>query len=283
VILCLVEPGELSLEALTLARRLGPVHAFSVEEDEAYAPGAWAAAVVQLVERLAPDAVVAAGSDRGHEVMAHVAARLDLPLAANVVSAEPGEPMTVVRQRWGGSLLEEATLTAPVKLLTVAPHALAAEPDGGAAVEVFTPELSDADTAVSVARREEPEAGTITLGEARVVVGGGRGVGSAEGFAVLQELADALGGAVGGSRVVTNLGWRPHADQIGQTGLRIGPDLYIACGISGAIQHWVGCKGAKKILAINSDRNAPIVQRADYAVIGDLHEVVPAIVAALRA
>ena len=92
-----------------------------------------------------------------------------------------------------------------------------------------------------------------------------------------------MGGAVGGSRVITSAGWRPHADQIGQTGLRIGADLYIACGISGAIQHWVGCKGAKKILAINTDRDAPIVQRADYAVIGDLHEVVPAIVAALRA
>ncbi len=282
MILCLVEPGELSQEALTFARRLGPVHAFALDAGEAYAPGAWAAGIVQLVERDAPDAVVAAASDRGSEVLAHVAARLDLPLAANVVSAEAGEPMRVVRQRWGGSLLEEATLAAPVKLLTVAQHAVAAEP-GDEEVESFVPTLADSDLRVQVVRREEPEAGTISLGEARVVVGGGRGVGSAEGFAVLEELADALGGAVGGSRVVTNLGWRPHADQIGQTGLRIGADLYIACGISGAIQHWVGCKGAKTILAINKDRDAPIVQRADYAVIGDLHEVVPAIVAALRA
>ena len=286
MILCLVEPGELSQEALAFARRLGPVHAFAIDAGEAYAPGAWAAGVVQLVERHAPAAVVAAASDRGSEVMAHVAARLDLPLAANVVSAEPaaepGEAMTLMRQRWGGSLLEEATLSGAVKLLTVAPHALSAEPVTED-VESYAPELTEQDLAVRVVRREEPEAGTISLGEARVVVGGGRGVGSAEGFAVLQELADALGGAVGGSRVVTNLGWRPHADQIGQTGLRIGPDLYIACGISGAIQHWVGCKGAKKILAINKDRDAPIVQRADYAVIGDLHEIVPAIVAALGA
>ena len=286
MILCLVEPGELSQEALAFARRLGPVHAFAIDAGEAYAPGAWAAGVVQLVERHAPAAVVAAASDRGSEVMAHVAARLDLPLAANVVSAEPaaepGEAMTLVRQRWGGSLLEEATLSGAVKLLTVAPHALSAEPVTED-VESYAPELTEQDLAVRVVRREEPEAGTISLGEARVVVGGGRGVGSAEGFAVLQELADALGGAVGGSRVVTNLGWRPHADQIGQTGTRIGPDLYIACGISGAIQHWVGCKGAKKILAINKDRDAPIVQRADYAVIGDLHEIVPAIVAALGA
>ena len=281
MILCLVEPGELSQEALTFARRLGPVRAVAIDAGEAYAPAAWAAGLEQVVERDRPEAVVAAASDRGAEVMAHLAARLDLPLAANVVDASAGDPMTVIRQRWGGSLLEEATLDAPVKLLTVAPHAVAAE-RGAEEVETLRPELTEADRAVRVVRREEPETGTITLGEARVVVGGGRGVGSAEGFAVLQQLADALGGAVGGSRVVTNLGWRPHADQIGQTGLRIGPDLYIACGISGAIQHWVGCKGAKKILAINKDRDAPIVQRADYAVIGDLHEVVPAIVAALR-
>ena len=114
------------------------------------------------------------------------------------------------------------------------------------------------------------------------MVGGGRGVGSKEGFELLEELADLLGGAVGGSRVVTNLGWRPHSDQVGQTGARIAPDLYIACGVSGAIQHIVGCKAAKRILVINKDQNAPIVTRADWAVIGDLHEIVPAIVAELR-
>jgi electron transfer flavoprotein alpha subunit len=122
----------------------------------------------------------------------------------------------------------------------------------------------------------------MLLTDARVVVGGGRGVGGAEGFAALEELAGLLGGAVGGSRVVTNLGWRSHADQIGQTGARIAPELYIACGISGAIQHIVGCRGAKRILAINTDPHAPMVARADYAVIGDVQEVVPAVVAELR-
>jgi electron transfer flavoprotein alpha subunit len=212
--------------------------------------------------------------------MAHAAARLDLPLAANCVSAEPGDPWRVVRQRWGGSLLEEATLSGAVKLLTVAQHVVeAADP---VPVEPFTPELSEADLAVRVVRREEPPPDTVSLTDARVVVGGGRGVGSAEGFAVLEELAALLGGAVGGSRVVTNLGWRAHADQVGQTGARIAPDLYIACGISGAIQHIVGCKGAKKILAINKDPNAPMLARSDYAVVGDLHEVVAAVIEELR-
>jgi electron transfer flavoprotein alpha subunit len=241
-----------------------------------YAPEAWA----QALGELEPDVLVAPGTDRGHEVLSHVAARLHAPLAANCVDARiDGDALLLTRQRWGGSLLEEARLTGTPKLLTVAPHTVAAD---GAPAEVIelTPKLDD--VRVRVTRREEPEAGTIRLDTARVVVGGGRGVGSAEGFAVLEELASLLGGAVGGSRVVTNLGWRPHSDQVGQTGARIAPELYIACGISGAIQHIVGCKAAKRILVVNKDKDAPIVARAHYAVIGDLHEILPAVVAELR-
>src|SRR5207244_1298552 len=144
------------------------------------------------------------------------------------------------------------------------------------------PTLGDEHLVVRVTAREEPSTGVVRLDTARVVVGGGRGVGSKEGFELLEELAKLLGGAVGGSRVVTNLGWRPHSDQVGQTGARIAPDLYIACGVSGAIQHLVGCKGAKRILVINKDEHAPIVARADYAVIGALHEILSAVVAAPR-
>jgi electron transfer flavoprotein alpha subunit len=297
VILCLVDEDPVSLEALTFARRFGDVEALvfgDVDLDgyvsrarkvvherlDGYAPEAWAQAVVELE----PEIVVAPGTDRGHEVLAHVAARVDVPLAANVIDAQAsGDELELTRQRWGGSLLEESRLSGTPKLLTIAPHVVDAEPAG---VETqlgeFTPALDESHFRVRVARREEPEAGTIRLDTARVVVGGGRGVGSKEGFEVLEELAGLLGGAVGGSRVVTNLGWRPHSDQVGQTGARIAPDLYIACGVSGAIQHIVGCKGAKRILVINKDRNAPILGRADWAVIGDLHEIVPAIVAELR-
>jgi electron transfer flavoprotein alpha subunit len=122
----------------------------------------------------------------------------------------------------------------------------------------------------------------VSLAEASVVVSGGRGVGSAAGFSVIEELAQLLGAAVGCSRAVTSAGWRPHSDQVGQTGTKIAPEIYIACGISGATQHMAGCKGAKKVLAVNPDREASIFAGADYGVIGDLHEVVPAISAQIR-
>jgi len=135
---------------------------------------------------------------------------------------------------------------------------------------------------VRVAETVPALAAGVSLSDADVVVSGGRGVGSAEGFAVIEELAALLGAAVGCSRAVTSAGWRPHTDQVGQTGTKISPSLYIACGISGATQHMAGCKGAKKLLAINPDREASIFASADYAVIGDLHEVVPAISAEIR-
>ena len=253
-----------------------------------YAPRAWARSVVALAHELQPGAVLASASDRGSEVMAYVAAMTDLPLVANCTEVEDaGDPgaWTVTRHRWGGSLLEEARVSSPVKLLTVAPHAVLAEPAEptvDAEVTTFAPDLGDDDLAVRVTDRVEAGGGAVSLSEAKVVVGGGRGVGGAEGFGQLEELAGLLGGAVGCSRVVTSNGWRPHTDQIGQTGTRIAPDLYIACGISGATQHIVGCRAAKRILVINTDAEAPILTQADYAIIGDLRRIVPAISAEIR-
>jgi electron transfer flavoprotein alpha subunit len=268
------------------ATGVATVHAITDPRLSEYAPEALGKALAQLIERTSPDAVIGTGSERGAEVMAHAAARLALPLTANVTDVRPGEPWQVTRQRWGGSLLEEAHLDGPIRLLTVAPHAFAPATEGsGAAAEVdtFVPDLTDADLRVRITSHVPAETGAISLADARVVVGGGRGVGSAEGFAQLDELASLLGGTVGVSRVVTSAGWRPHAQQVGQTGTRIAPDLYIACGISGAIQHMVGARSAKAILAINTDRDAPMVTRATYAVIGDLHTVLPAIIEAVRA
>jgi electron transfer flavoprotein alpha subunit len=177
-------------------------------------------------------------------------------------------------------LLEDTTLEAPIKLLTITEHSMEespAETPGTATVEVFAPELSDHDLVTKVVERETTAEG-VTLATAPVVVSGGRGVGGPDGFAPLEELASQLGGVVGCSRVATNNGWRPHSDQVGQTGTVVAPDLYIACGISGAIQHWVGMMASKTVLAINTDGEAPMVTKADYAVVGDLATVVPAIV-----
>ncbi len=135
---------------------------------------------------------------------------------------------------------------------------------------------------VRVSGHVDPSSGGVSLTTAKVIVSGGRGVGSKEGFAIIEELAGLLGAAVGCSRAVTSAGWRPHTDQVGQTGTKVAPDVYIACGISGATQHMAGLKGAKRIVAINSDPQAPMMQNADYTVVGDLKEIVPAISAEIR-
>ena len=249
-----------------------------------YGPDAHGAVIAQMVEELEPAAVLACGSDRGNEFMAHAAARLDVPFVANCVAVTSGDSWSMTRVQWGGSLLEDVTLDAEVPLLTCGLHAVAAEAGeaGAGDAESFDVELDDTVTVTMVKDRVVLEAG-VTLPTAPVVCGGGRGVGSADGFAPLEELAALLNGRVGCSRAVTNNGWRPHSDQVGQTGTRIAPEIYIASGISGAIQHWVGAMASKHILAINTDREANMVTKADWAVIGDLHEVIPAIIDEVKA
>lgn len=253
-----------------------------------YGPEAWGATVAAAVWALTPFAVMTSGTDRGNEVLAQAAARLDLPMVANCTEIAPGvgrgDEWQVTRVRWGGSLMERAVVSAETVLFSVAHHAVAAEALDAAVAcssSSFVPEIDASLGRTTIVDRVTRESG-VTLSTSPVVVGGGRGVGSPEGFAPLAELAGLLGGVVGCSRAVTNSGWRNHTDQVGQTGTRIAPDIYIACGISGAIQHWVGAMASKKILAINTDPEANMVTRADYAVIGDLHQVVPAISAEIR-
>jgi electron transfer flavoprotein alpha subunit len=304
---------EVSLETVTFARSLaertgGPVHALVVgalpekladelgaygvaevhhavgDAFSAYSGAAWAAAVDAV--RGDAVAVLAPGTPRGMEVLAHLAARLDVAMAANVVAIGATEPLVVTRQVQGGAVLEEMRLPENPAVLTVAGHAVEASPaatPGEAVVREHSPEVAAADLLARVVSTEPAgpnESGALT--SARVVVGAGRGAGSADGFDGVVELAELLDGALGVSRVVTSLGWRPHHEQIGQTGSRISPDVYIPCGISGAIQHWAGCASSKTIVAINTDENAPMVTKANYAVIGDMHEVVPAINAEIK-
>ena len=267
----------------------GVADAYPVQSPQltGYAPEAWARALAGLADQLSATAVVAAATDHGSEVMAHLGALTGLPVAANCASAATAAPGTfrLVRHRWAGSLLEDSVLEAPRALLTVAVDAVAptaADAWVATSVHAWQTALGEADLRV-VAVESAERSGGASLATARVVVGGGRGVGGPEGFVALEELAGLLGGVVGVSRVVTSEGWRPHKQQVGQTGTRISPELYLACGISGAIQHMAGCLSAKHIVAVNTDPDAPIISHADYAVIGDLKEVIPALVAAIRA
>ena len=278
--------GELPCPAAQLAEQLAAygvrdVYHATGDAFDAYGGASWAAAVQSVRDTTGAVVVAASGSPRGGEVLAHVAARTGVAMAANVVSFGGLAPFTVTRQVVGGAVLEEMVLDQRPAVFTVAGHAVEAQqaeaPGAGRLVNV-TPDVAPADLVARVVSKDEPAPDLSgSLKSARVVVGAGRGAGSADGFDDLLELTDLLHGALGVSRVVTSLGWRPHHEQVGQTGSRISPDLYVACGISGAIQHWAGCATSKTILAINTDDEAPMVAKAHYAVIGDLHEIVPAI------
>jgi len=280
-VIVLMDSSDASKQALALARKFGEPQSVSMDAVQPFAPDALAAILAQAADDMNASAVVAAGTERGNEVMARLAARMGLPLAANCIDAEPGDPTTVMRQRWGGSLLEEARLHSPRPLMTVAPHTVAAD-SGPPPAEVEVKPVAETDLVVRVVDHVSPSNGGVSLAEAKVIVSGGRGVGSKEGFTIIEELAGLLGAAVGCSRAVTSAGWRPHTDQVGQTGTKVAPEVYIACGISGATQHMAGLKGAKRILAINSDPQAPLMLNADYTVTGDLKEIVPAISAEIR-
>jgi electron transfer flavoprotein alpha subunit len=305
------ESAEVSLEALTFARTLSaagggvPIDAVVVGETpddladqlgryavrdvyrvtgdafSAYSAAARAAALESVQRSTGSVVVMAGGTNRGTEVLAHFAARTGVAMAANVVSFGGLSPFTVTRQVVGGTVLEEMLLDDRPAVFTVAGHAVEATPadaPGTATVHETAPDIAAADLVARVVSTNPRPAGEGgNLKNARVVVGAGRGAGGPDGFAHVVELAELLGGSLGVSRVVTSLGWRPHHEQVGQTGTRIAPEVYIPCGISGAIQHWAGCASSKVIVAINTDAEAPMVTKATYAVIGDMHEVVPAI------
>jgi electron transfer flavoprotein alpha subunit len=304
------ELDQLSLRALTAARKLGQdveavvigsqgaalagivgeygattLHVASHANIIDYTPMASGRALKDLVEKLKPAAVLAAGSPRGNEQLAHLAAFLDLPMAAECSEITLGSPHHVLRARWAGNLIESANVHADLLIATVLAFSTEPETANGSAATVvqFEPVLQPQDYAVKVLSRDAGESkGGVTLVDAKVIVSGGRGVGGPDGFGQIEELAALLGGTVGCSRVVTSSGWRPHAEQVGQTGTKVAPDLYIAAGISGAMQHIAGMKNSKTIVVINTDPEAPILGYADYAIIGDLHQVIPALTSAIR-
>lgn len=256
------------------------------EAFDAFSGAAWAAAVQAAQAASGAVVLTGAGTERGNEVFAHVAARVQAPMAANVIAFSGLAPFVVTRQVVGGAALEEMRLGMRPAIFTVAGHAVEPQPaetPGAATFQPLEVAVADRDLVARVVSTEAPPADESgSLKSAKVVIGAGRGAGGPDGFGPVEELSELLHASLGVSRVATSLGWRPHHEQVGQTGSRISPDLYVACGISGAIQHWAGCSSSKTILAINTDDEAPMVTKAHYAVIGDMHEIVPAINEELR-
>lgn len=240
--------------------------------------------LASLVGTAAPDAVLVASTAEGKEVAARLALKIDSGVLTDAVSL--GEGFVAEQSIFGGSSIVHSRVTKGVPIITMRPNATSpVAADGPAAAERIdvSVELSEAARQARVVDRVVVEKGSRPeLTEAAIVVSGGRGVGSAENFSIIEELADSLGAAVGASRAATDAGWYPHQHQVGQTGKTISPQLYIACGISGAIQHRAGMQTSKTIVAVNKDPEAPIFELVDFGVVGDLHQVVPQLTAEVR-
>lgn len=245
-----------------------------------------AEALAQLAERAQPAAILLPSDPEGKEVAGRLAIKLQSGLVTDAVDVVPGDDGTPVTTQsvFAGTYTVRAAVAKGTPIITLKPNATTPEPAPAQPVEekVEVTISEEAKAARVVERSPRVQTGRPELTEAAVVVAGGRGVGSAENFAVIEALADALGGAVGASRAAVDAGWYPHAYQVGQTGKTVSPQLYIAAGISGAIQHRAGMQTSRTVVAVNKDPEAPIFEMADFGVVGDLHKVLPQAVEEIR-
>ena len=241
-------------------------------------------ALATLVEQTSPDAVLFAASVLSADVASGLASRLDAGLNWDLtdLSVKDGE-LVGTRPALGDTVIVDVGWKDGPKLAMVRSGALDPVESGGTAeVETFETTFSDFSTLATLVEQTTEESSGPSIEDADIIVAGGRGLGSPEGFTMLEELAAALGGAVGATRAVVDAGWYPYSTQVGQTGKSVSPKLYIACGISGAIQHKVGMQGSGTIVAINKDPNAPIFDFCDIGVVGDLHQIVPKLTELVR-
>jgi electron transfer flavoprotein alpha subunit len=280
-----IEPG--LVDVLT-EQGVDDIHVFETLSRQSYATEAFAGALAQLVRETRPEALLFGATALGRDLAPRVAARLRAGLATECVAIDRGAQGDLVARRlaFGGRIVETVAWVAPPCLALLRPGALSV-PAGGRAGRgtISRPAADDHARARVVAIRLTPSADGVPrpdLAEARIVVCGGRGLGSPERIPLLQEVADAFGGAMAASRAAVDAGWLDHSFQVGQTGRTVTPELYVACGISGAIQHLAGMSGARVVVAINRDAEAPIFQVADYGIVGDVGVVLPLLAAALR-
>ncbi|HXD48495.1 MAG TPA: electron transfer flavoprotein subunit alpha/FixB family protein [Gemmatimonadaceae bacterium] len=309
-------PRKAGLEAVTAARQLadatggGEVHAFVAGPPGvggvAEVLGQHGADVVVIVEHAGMAtsnrevvaatlaarakvgsyrAVLLPFSAQGREVGPQVAAKLDAPIVSDATEIKAaGDTLVVTHPAYANKVIATLEVTAPLAVVSLRPSAIAAAASPRTArTETMAPAIDPSAAKVAVKEVIEGGRGKLDLGEAPVIVAGGRGLKAAENFRLLEDLAAAFGNAaVGATRAVTDDGWRPHSDQIGQTGRQVSPQLYVAAGISGAIQHLAGMRTSRTIVAINKDKEAPIFKVADYGIVGDVLEIVPALTAAVR-
>jgi len=265
-------------------KEAGAAKIYVAESDDAenYLITPYVDVLAALTESAAPAGVLLAASADGKEIGGRLAARTGSGLLVDVVDVKDGG--TAVHSIFGGAFTVEAEATGDTPVITVRPGAIEAEPAAGAGEVVNIEVPAQAENATKITKREPAVAGDRPeLTEATVVVSGGRGVGSAENFSVVEELADSLGAAVGASRAAVDSGYYPGQFQVGQTGKTVSPQLYIALGISGAIQHRAGMQTSKTIIAVNKDEEAPIFEIADLGIVGDLFKVAPQLTEAVKA
>jgi electron transfer flavoprotein alpha subunit len=249
-----------------------------------YSATAYAKVIAEIAKKEQADVVLLPATSLGKECSARVAVKLDAGLAADCTALKiEGGDIIATRPMYAGKVLADIKIVSPVKVITLRPNVFPAGVSDGTAAKVETADiaLTDADFAV-IATEVSQATGKLDVAEADIIVTGGRGMKGPENFGMIEECASVLGGAVGASRAVVDAGWRPHEEQVGQTGKTVSPALYIAVAVSGAIQHVAGMSSSKYIVAINKDKDAPIFQIADYGIVGDAFEVIPALTRELK-
>jgi electron transfer flavoprotein alpha subunit len=276
--------GAGSDEAFTILGDYGAVRVFQIDPGSQLAGAPVAAALANLVAEHHPDLLLFSQALTDRDVAGRLAARLQKTVLSNAMDLSLDDGPTTTHEIFGGAQRAIATVTAEgPHIILVRPKSFPAEAAGGGkpdVVEVAMPEAGRSGALVLESHAEEREG--PKLEEAPVIVSGGRGIGSAENYQLLDKLAKLLGAATGATRAIVDAGWVPYAKQVGQTGKTVKPEVYIACGISGAMQHLVGMKDAKAIIAINKDPDAPIFSIADLGVVGDVHKVLPKLIDALE-
>jgi electron transfer flavoprotein alpha subunit len=274
-------PADKNAEVAEAVKKYGAAKVYAVDDAplKGFLVAPKAEALQQLVEKTSPGAVLIASSAEGKEIAARLAIKIDSGLITDAVDVESGDggaPVTT-QSVFAGNYTVKAKVTKGTPIITVKPNSAApVEAEGAGALEEVSVTVSDAAKGAQIVASQPRKAtGRPELTEAAIVVSGGRGTGGK--FEPVEDLADALGAAVGASRAAVDSGWKPHSYQIGQTGKTVSPQLYIAAGISGAIQHRAGMQTSKTIVAVNKDDEAPIFELVDFGVVGDLHTVLPAL------